>query len=343
MTVLAVSRTGGATRKLQGVERVAALLLAMGQPAAGRVLKHMDAFELRQVTRATASLGAVPATAIEQLVEEFAGHFTGGPDLLGAANEAEQLLAGALPPEQVADILSDVLGSANHSMWDKLSNLPDAALTDYLAGEHPQMAAYLLSKVNSATASRLIAAMPRAPRNELLQRMLGAGQVTDAARRIVEAALNDDLLVAAARKAGAGVHARIAEIMNRFERDEVEDAISSLKTSRPKEAAILKSMLFSFEDIPSLSLRARAVLFDKVSTERVILALRGMPTEFRDTVLSSLASRARRMVEAELESGAAVSPRDVNKARREIADTVLQLASRSEIELPSENDGEAAG
>lgn len=342
MTVLAVSRTGGGARRLHGVDRVAALLLAMGSPAAGRVLKHMDPFELRQVTKATASLGSVPASTIEQLVEEFAGHFTGGPDLLGAPNEAEQLLAGALPPEQVADILSDVLGSANHSMWDKLSNLPDAALNEYLAGEHPQMAAYVLSKINSSTAARLFLTMQRKQRNDLLRRMLGAGPITDAARRVVETTLNDDLLASAQRKAGAGVHARLADIINRFERDDVDDTIGVLAETRPKEAAILKNLLFQFEDVPTLSLRARAILFDKVPTERVIMALRGMPGEFRDTVLTSLASRARRMVEAELDSGAAVAAKDVAKARREIADTVLQLAARNEIELRSEEGGEAA-
>ena len=95
MSVVSVARLDGGARQLHGVERVAALLLAMGQPVAGRVLKHLDPDELRQVTRATAALGSVSAATIDMLIEDFAGHFSGGPDLLGAASEAKTSMAAA--------------------------------------------------------------------------------------------------------------------------------------------------------------------------------------------------------------------------------------------------------
>ena len=65
----------------------------------------------------------------------------------------------------------------------------------------------------------------------------------------------------------------------------------------------MMKMLFSFDDLPRLSQRARAMLFDKVATEVVVLALRGTEAEFRDAVLSAMASRSRRLVESELSSG----------------------------------------
>lgn len=336
MSVVSVARIDGGARQLHGVERVAALLLAMGQPVAGRVLKHLDPDELRQVTRATAALGSVSAATIDMLIEDFAGHFSGGPDLLGAASEAEQLLAGALPPEDVADILSDVLGSANHTMWEKLSKLPEATLAEHLQREHPQAAAYALSKLVPAAAAKIAAALPRELRNDLIARMLGEKPVTDAARRLIEAALHDELVVTSTRAAGPGAHARMADIINRFERSEVDDVLASLAEARPKEAEKIRGMLFSFEDIPQLSTRARSVLFDKAPIDRVIMALRGVAPDFRDIVLSSLASRARRMVEAELDGGAQVSQRDIAKARRDLAEIVLQLATRGEIELRGE-------
>lgn len=336
MSVVSIAHVEGMDRRLRGDERVAALLLAMGQPAAGRVLKHFDADELRQVTRATASLGAVPASAIDLLIENFAGQFSGGPDLLGAANEAEQLLAGALAPEDVADILSDVLGSANHTMWEKLAKLPEATLAEHLQREHPQAAAYALSKLGPAAAAKVVAALPRDLRNGLIQRMLVERPVTDASRRLIETSLHDELVVIASRTAGPSAHARMADIINRFDRAEVDDVLASLTETRPKEAEKIRSLLFSFEDIPQLSARARSVLFDKAPIDRVITALRGVAPEFRDFVLSSLASRARRMVEAELDGGAQASQRDIVKARRDIAEIVLQLAARGEIALREE-------
>jgi flagellar motor switch protein FliG len=340
MSVVSVASLSPIARRLGGADRVAALLLAMGQTAATRILKHLDAYELREITRATAALGSVSAPTIDILIEDFAGHFSGGLDLLGAPSEAEQLLSGALPPEQVADILSDVLGSSNHTMWEKLSSLSDTLLNDFVAEEHPQATAYLLSKLSSATAARALAAMSRDKRNDILARMMGIGGVTEAARRLIETTLHDTLLVAASRS-GGGVPARMADIINRFEREAVDDAIASLSEARPKEAKALKAMLFSFEDIPGLSARARAILFDKAPTDRVILALRGVSMDFRDIVLSSLASRARRMVEAELDSGATPPRKDIDQARRDIANMVLQLAAANEIELRSEDQNGA--
>jgi flagellar motor switch protein FliG len=112
--------------------------------------------------------------------------------------------------------------------------------------------------------------------------------------------------------------------------------------ARPKDAAVLKSMLFSFNDLPRLSERARALLFDRTSIDIVVMALRGADADFRNAVLSSMPSRGRRLVESELSSGVAAPARDIAKARRAMADIVLAMAARNEIELAPPTVDEAA-
>jgi flagellar motor switch protein FliG len=327
------------SRILNGAEKAATLLLAMGKPLAARMLKHFDHIELRLITRAAAHLGAVSSAALDALIDEFTDNFSTGADLLGNAGEAEQLLNGALPPEQVADILSDVFGSSNSSLWERLANLPEAVLAAYLEKEHPQTAAFILTKVNAACGAKIVAQLPRELRNELLVRMIAPEPVADEALRIVEGGLQEDLLKAAARSAGIDSRARIADIVNRLEPTEVEDVIQSITEIQPKDAAILKKMLFTFEDLLKLSKRGRALLFDNVATDVVVTALRGTEPGFRDAVLSSMASRARRLVESELSNGASVPQRDIAKARRAIAELVLKMAQRGEIEIGA-SDGE---
>ena len=86
----------------------------------------------------------MPVPTLEALVEEFAGQFANGVDLLGSPNEVEQMLDGVLPPEQIADVMSDVTGNSNHAMWDRLSNVPEAVFAGYLVNEHPQTAAFIV-------------------------------------------------------------------------------------------------------------------------------------------------------------------------------------------------------
>ena len=90
-------------RVFNGPEKAAALLLMMGKPPASRLLKRLEQPDLRAVVRAAAGLGAVPATMLDRLVEEFAADFCAGVDLLGDAGQAKNMLSDALPPEQVAE------------------------------------------------------------------------------------------------------------------------------------------------------------------------------------------------------------------------------------------------
>jgi len=66
--------------------------------------------------------------------------------------------------------------------------------------------------------------------------------------------------------------------------------------------------------------------------------LKGTNAAFRDSILSSLAARARRIVDSERASAGPALQRDVLKARRTIADTALELPRGGEIELISSED-----
>ncbi len=335
------SRSYGVARPLFGAEKVAALLLSLDKPIAGRLLKRLDSLELRQVTRAASDLGPVNPATVEHLIGEFVEQFSAGADVLGSAGEAESLLAGALAPEEAAEILSDVLGNSNKAMWDRLSATPESTLSSYLAKEHPQTFAFVLSKLTSGAAAKILALTPRDLRNNLMRRMLSPRLVMDPMMRLLERTLHEDLLLNVARNTGADAHSKLADIINKLERDQIEDVLSTIAEDRPKDAEILRGLLFTFEDIAKLSVKTRTIVFDRIPADRVVLALKGADSAFRELILSSMGARARRMVENELATGGPAQQRDVLKARRAIADTVLEMAERNEIEINSSGQGDA--
>jgi flagellar motor switch protein FliG len=337
----AADRTDEA-RIFAGAQKAAALLLAMGKPPATRLLKLLEPEELRQVTRAAAQLGAVPMAALESLVEEFTSEFSVGANLLGDIGQARDMLSDAMPPDQVADIMSDVLAAADANVWSALGSVPEAVLSTYLSNEHALIATFILSKLNPALAAQIVSHLPRDARNEVLCAMIVRPTISDEARRVIEDAVRKDLASLSSRASGLDNHSRIAEIINNLEPLDARDVMQSLVAARPKEAKIVQKMLFAFDDLPRLAQRARATLFDKLQTETIVLALRGTDTEFRDLALSSMASRARRLVEAELATPFAPPAREVAKARRQIVDLVLKMAQRNEIEIPSPDGAEAA-
>jgi flagellar motor switch protein FliG len=197
----------------------------------------------------------------------------------------------------------------------------------------------VLSKVKPACAAKVMAQLPAPLRNGVMRRMLTFKPIVDATMKMIEQTIHEDFMINLARNAAADTHSRMADIVNKMERQSMEEVLDNLTQTRPKSAEILKSLLFTFDDIIHMTPRARTTLFDQVPHEKVILALKGTNGPLRNVVLSALTARARRLVEHELEGGEPAAQRDVLDARRAITDQALEMASRGEIELtPADSD-----
>ncbi|WP_409567213.1 flagellar motor switch protein FliG [Methylobacterium sp. E-016] len=331
---MAVTAVGNAVpRPMRAVEEVAALLISMSKASASRLVKYFDTRELKQITRAAAQLGPISRPQIEALVERFADALSDGAGLIGTAREVEKLLEGILPADQVADIMADVLSHTNQSIWERISNGSELALAAYLMREHPQTAALILSKVRPACAAKVMTQLPAEFSNSVMRRMLTFKPIVDDTMLIIEKTIHEDFMINVSRNAGTDTHARMADIINKMERNRMEEVLDNLAKSRPKSAEILKGLLFTFDDIVHMTPRARTTLFDQITNDRLILALKGTDKPLRDVVLGALASRVRRLVEHELDGGEPASQKEVLEARRAITDQALEMAARGEIEL----------
>jgi flagellar motor switch protein FliG len=329
-------------RHFIGAQKAAAILLAMGKAPATRLLKHLEPNELREVTRAAARLGTVSVPTLESLVEDFTSAFSVGASLLGDVGHAREMVADSISPDEVAEMLSDVSASSDDSVWDALAGSQESVLQAYLANEHPLIATFILSKLPPPLAAQIVARMARETRIEVLCAMIMRPSVSEEVQRVVEEAIRKDLTALTARAAGVDNHSRIADIINNLEPLDARDVVESLVAARPKEARMVMKMLFSFDDLPRLSQRSRATLFDKLQTETVVMALRGTEADFREVVLSAMASRSKRLVESELSTATIASPRDIAKARKQVVDLVLKMSQRGEIEIPPPDGAEAA-
>lgn len=321
-------------------EKVAALLLAMGKPAASRILKHFDETEVAAIAGAASKLGMVPGPVLEEIVSEFAIRCQSGSNLEGTELEIERLLSGVIPADKLLEIMSQVRGQSHQAVWPKLSSSAPNAIAQYLAKEHPQTIAFVLSKASPVCAANVTAVMAPDRREEVMRRMVSIANITPSAQLILEMTLNDELLVAARRDTGPDIHARMADILNKMEREHMDGVLQSLMSVRPKEAKIVKGLLFTFDDISRISQEARLKLFDQVPPERLIIALKNCEPDLKELILSAVAARSRRMIESELEGGVPSSQKDIVKTRRAIADLALEMAERGEIEIHARDEVE---
>lgn len=318
---------------MSGAEKVAVLLLALGKPRAAKLLRRFDPDDLKVLTQLAGDLAPIGASELEVLVEEFAQNFSSGINFVGTEREVKNMLSDVMSESQLAGIMTDEEeepGEAPERLWDKITRIKDDVLRSYLGKEHPQTAAMILSRVDPGVAARIVASFPARQRNTLLIRMLGIKTIAEDAARAVERAIVEDLL----DKSSSGAHAGIADILNRLDKAQSDDLLKNLAEMRPDDAKTLKGMLFTFVELVNLSPKARTLLLDQVPIERLVAALTGTDSAFQAAILSSLAARSRRMVEAELQGGGSATEREVTDARRAIVDTVLKMMARGEVAMP---------
>jgi flagellar motor switch protein FliG len=339
MSAQAEAKAGRQAPAMTGAEKVAVLLLALGKARAAKLLKRFDAEDLKLLSRSVSDLRPISPGDLEVLVEEFGQKFASGVNFLGTAEEVKSLLSGVMTEEQMDTAAPGAEETATGSAWEGVSKAKIDVLRAYLVKEHPQTVALILSRIDSDAAAKAISSFAPDYRAGVMCRMLAIKRVSDEALGAVELAVSEDLVVSTDAPAS---HLGIADILNRLEKPQSEAVLKSLAELRPDDAKALKGLLFTFEDLATLPQTARTTILDQVPIDRLVLALKGTEAAFQATILSALASRAKRMAEAELQDGKTAPAREIAEARRAIVDTVLKMAAKGSIELrPPDDDVDA--
>ena len=126
--------------KLTGPEKAAVILLALGEEHTA-LWERLDDDEVKEISQAMATLGNVTAEAVEALMIEFVSGLSGSGSVMGSYEQTQKLLSAFLPKDRVDGLMEEIRGPAGRTMWDKLGNVNEAVLANYLKNEYPQTAA----------------------------------------------------------------------------------------------------------------------------------------------------------------------------------------------------------
>lgn len=318
-------------------QRAAAVLVAMGKGRASQLLKFFKSEELRVMIDAAHTLKNIPQPDLEELVKEFESEFTIGAGLMDSAESMEKILSEALTDEEMYAItgMNSDPGPAEPalSVWEMLPKVDIDELNAFFSNESPQLCAVVLSRLDSRTAAKLIENLEPGLRKATVARLISSKPVPDNVIQSVEKRLDEAFkLTDTSSGSGEGV-TRLAEILNEMKKDVSDDLLEQLTpVVGEKKVEGVKSRLFRFEDLPNISKEARTLLCDGLSTEVLTLALREADEDLKETVLSSISQRTRRMIESELSAGKARQT-DIEQARKSIAALALRMAAEGRIEL----------
>ena len=160
------------SKPLSGPKRAAILMLALGEQYGGKVWALLDDDEVRELSIHMSTLGTVEADVVEDLLLEFVSRMSASGALMGTFDATERLLQQYLPSERVTGIMDEIRGPAGRNMWEKLSNVQEEVLANYLKNEYPQTIAVVLSKLKPEHAARVLAILPEDLALDVVARML---------------------------------------------------------------------------------------------------------------------------------------------------------------------------
>jgi flagellar motor switch protein FliG len=325
---------------LDGRQKAAALLLALGEETCGRVFGRMAEDEIKELSVSMARLGRLSATAIEALCTEFVGHIKGNGDLIGTFVTTEQLLRRTLPNDRAEQIMQEIRGPAGRTMWDKLGNVSDALLANYLKNEYPQTVAVVLSKIRPEHAARVLSLLPDGFAIDVVMRMLRMDAVQKEVLDSVERTLRSEFMSNLDRATRRDAHEMMAEIFNNLDRASEQRFTGALEERNREAAERIKALMFTFDDLQRLTPQVLQTIMRNIPRDRLPVALKGASPQMRQVFLRNLSERASKLLLEEIEQLGPVRLRDVDDAQAAIVAIAKDLAALGEIELSQGKDEE---
>jgi flagellar motor switch protein FliG len=318
-------------RKLTGPERAAVLMLALGEQYGAKIWNMLDDDELRELSIIMSTLGTIEAPAVENLLLEFVGRLSASGALMGNYEATERLLQQFLPPERVGGIMDEIRGPAGRNMWEKLSNVQEEVLANYLKNEYPQTIAVVLSKLRPEHAARVLSILPEDLALDVVNRMLRMESVQKEVIERVEQTLRTEFMSNISQTRRRDAHEVMAEIFNNFDRQTETRFLTALEEENRESAERIKTLMFTFDDLVKLDSGSAQTLMRHIDKDKLAVALKGASEGVRQFFFSNMSTRAAKMLVEDMQALGPVRLRDVDESQVLLVNLAKDLAAKGEI------------
>lgn len=318
-----------------GIDRAAILLLTLGEREAAMVLKNLPAKLVQKLGAAMAQISDVSRDEASEVISNFITDAESQTSV-GVANTefVRNALVEALGESAAANLIDQILLGRASKGLDSLKYMEPKAVADLIRVEHPQIIAIILSQLEAAQAARILACLPPEMHTDLLMRVATVeGIQPDALEEldaVMERQLGNATRLQAAGFAGPKI---VADIVNFLEPRIESTVMRELKEADPELGAKIQDLVFVFDNLIEVDDRSMQELLRQVSSDKLLLAIKGADDRLRDKIFSNMSQRAAEMLRDDLEAALPVKLSEVENAQREILEIARRLSDEGTITL----------
>jgi len=325
-------------RSLSGTEKAALFILSLGEEYAARVFAHMSDDEIKELSQVMANLGNVSSGLVEKLFVEFAEQMSSTGGAVGTLESTERLLSKVLDKSRVSNIMEDIRGPAGRTMWDKLANVSEAVLANFLKNEYPQTVAVVVTKIKPDHAARVLSQLPESFAMEVITRMLRMEPVQKDVLEDIERTLKNEFMTNLARTNKRDPHESMAEIFNSLDRASEAKFMTALEERSKESADKIKGLMFTFEDLSKLEGPAIQAILRTADKAKLPTALKGASDALKDLFFKNMSERAGKLLKEDIAALGPVRLRDVEEAQTHLVTVAKDLAGKGEIIIAKDTE-----
>jgi flagellar motor switch protein FliG len=325
-----------------GLNKAAILLLSLGEQEAAQVLTHLSAPQVQSIGTAMASLSAVSREQIAGVLNEFNAESDQSTSLaIGADGYLRNILTSALGPDKARGVIDRILGSPISKGLEALKWLDAQAIAEVLRFEHPQIAAMMLAYLDRAQAAAALAALPDELRSDLVVRVATLGDIQPAAMEHLDRVIAEQLSGSKASKtSGLGGLKVAAEILNLLDPAKSKALLEEITKADEPLAGSIQELMLVFEDLVSMDDRSMQELVRRVTSDKLLLALKAASEDMKTKVFKNMSQRAAETLKEDLAAQGPVKLSEVEAAQKEILTAAREAAEQGALTLGS-SSGEA--
>jgi flagellar motor switch protein FliG len=332
---MALLKDARATAEAAGARRAAVLMVSVDQETAARLMSQLDKPEQERIATEIVRLESAPPDRAERekVLREFSQfHLSQQAVESGGLRTAQSLLEKIHEPGEARRILANVEAAVGKTPFEFLRKADPESVVGFIADEHPQMIALILSHIEPLRAGRIIEGLPILKQQEVVRRLATIEPTSPAVVAQVEKALQGRLAAfgAADMRETDGV-AAAARVLNHVTRSTERSILEGLKVDEPDLVEKLRRQMFTFADLERVNERGVQNLLKTVDTTRLSLALKTASPELREKFFRNMSKRAQERVLEEMELMGPVRVVDVQAAQNAIVDEALRLEESGEL------------
>lgn len=301
----------------------------------------MSEEEIEQVTLDLSSLGTVEPDMREAVLQEFYDMSLASRYVAhGGIDYARNLLEQAVGPEKALEVLTKLQSSLQDVPFEFLKKADAAQISSFIQDEHPQTVALIVAHLEAQTGAVVLASLPQAVQSDVVMRIATMDRTPPEVVREVERVLERKMAsVFSQGFTFAGGIRDVAEILNMVERNTEKTIMAELEERDPELADEIARLMFTFDDLIFVDDSGIQKALREIEQKDLALALKTGNEDVKEKILKNMSTRAREMIEEEMEFMGPVRLRNVEEAQQKIVGVVRRLEEAGEVIVSGRGGG----